>query len=162
MTNSKFKANLGSDIMITSEFGEYLLGYYLVKKGCFVVRANTEGCDLFVMDKTGIVFKNKKNKMIGIEVKTRQNPSTSFMWDGYNTSISQKEWNFKSYLAIVTPKDIILIPFELIKSKRIKTDRGAISISKIKRLKFNQKLKNKIIILDWKMPIENKNKKNSR
>lgn len=160
MVNYKFKDNLGSDLMITSEFGEYLLGYYLVKKGCFVVRANTEGCDLFVMDKKGDVFKKKKNSMVGIEVKTRQNFAPSFMWDSFNTLLSKKEWNFKPYLAIITPKEIAIIPVELTKSRRIQTKRGAISLSKIKNLRFNQKFRNKIILLDWRIPIENKMIKN--
>ena len=154
-----FKANLGSDLMITSDFGEALVGYYLVKKDLFVVRANTEGCDLFVLDKKGIVFKNRKNKnrMIGIEVKTRQSNSPSFKFDGWNLSYSSKKWNFEPYLSIVTRNEILIIPLYLCKSRKIRTGKRRISLPRIRKLKKNPKFKSKVILLEWKPPELKKN-----
>ena len=65
------KANLriGSDALLSGEFGESFVAYLLSKNDIEVVKVNTVGFDLFAIDSAEKIF--PRNEIVGISVKTR-------------------------------------------------------------------------------------------
>lgn len=120
---SESNKNIGSQAMLSGDFGESFVAYLLSKEEINVVRASTVGFDLFAVDKKGKFF--PKNKIIGISVKARISKSHDKFVPtipvGFSKiSSSMKIWGIDSFIALVIGSkdkkfDVFLIPFGLIK-----------------------------------------------
>jgi len=93
----------GIDELVSGDFGELLVSYYLVKKKLHVIVAKSEGFDLLVNDTRGLLF--EKDKLIGISVKTRQKRSLCLDLDIASDKLKRatKIWKFIPYFCYVTP-----------------------------------------------------------
>ena len=85
---------------IVGNFGEYVLAFYLAKKGINVIRADTHFFDLIVKDTSGRVF--KKNDIIGISVKFRDRTLTTstctIPYKEFESVVKfGKKWKFEPY-----------------------------------------------------------------
>ena len=65
----KTNPRIGSEAMLSGDFGESFIAYLLSKEGIEVARASTVGFDLFAIDADGEIF--PKDKIVGISVKAR-------------------------------------------------------------------------------------------
>jgi hypothetical protein len=95
---------IGSEAMLSGEFGESFIAYLLSKEGIDVVRANTVGFDLFAIDTNGKIL--PKDKIIGISVKAR----ISKLHKSFKPTIpigsakvlsSMRTWHVDAWIAIV-------------------------------------------------------------
>jgi len=141
---SIFADNIGIDLMVSGDFGELLLAYYFAKQKLHVIVAKSAGFDLLVKDPMGKIF--KKNKLIGISVKTRQQNSFSLDLDKdiFKLERAAKVWDFIPYFCFVTPHEAWVFPLKVASDRRVRTKVGRVSLSKIKKLK-----KVKRLHFDW-------------
>lgn len=137
---SEFYRNIGSQAMLSGDFGESFVAYLLSKEGINVVRASTVGFDLFVIDRKGKFF--PKNKIIGISVKARISKShnkfvPTIPVGSSKINSSMKIWGIDSFIALVIGSkdkkfDVFLVPFSLIKKLGGGLKRSdVVSVSKI-------------------------------
>jgi hypothetical protein len=100
ITNPK----IGSEAIVTGEFGESLVAFLLSKKGIDVAKAGTVGFDLFAIDAVGRIF--PKGKIVGISVKTRFGKKHG----SFRPTIpigsakivqAQKTWDIDAWVAVV-------------------------------------------------------------
>lgn len=66
---------IGSEAILSADFGESFIAYLLSKEGIDVVRANSVGFDLIAIDSDGKIF--PKKRYICISVKTRVSKSSN-------------------------------------------------------------------------------------
>jgi hypothetical protein len=134
----------GIDELVSSDFGELLVSYYLVKKKLHVIVAKSEGFDLLVNDTRGLFF--EKDRLIGINVKTRQKRSLCLdLTKSYEKlKRAAKIWKFAPYFCFVSPHEVILFPADLSKDSRVKTGANLVSSSRLKQLKDKR-----VIYFQW-------------
>lgn len=123
--------NIGSQAMLSGDFGESFIAYLLSKEGINVVRASTVGFDLFAIDKTGKLL--PKNKIVGISVKARISKShnkfiPTIPIGSEKVKISTKIWNVIPFVGIVIGSknkklDCFLAPFGLVEGMRGRSKR---------------------------------------
>ncbi len=134
----------GIDELVSGDFGELLVSYYLVKKKLHVIVAKSEGFDLLVNDTRGLFF--EKDTLIGISVKTRQKRSLcldlTIAYDKLKSAA--RIWKFAPFFCFVTPIEVILFPADISKDNRAKTGANLISSAKLKNLKDKR-----IIYFKW-------------
>ena len=142
MTKGKtgFAENIGTDVMVSGDFGELLLAYYFVKKKLHVIIAQSVGFDLLVKDKKGVIL--PKNKLIGISVKTRQQKSYSIdlRSDRIKLKKASKIWKFIPYFCFISPLEAVIFPLNAAFIKYAKTDTGWISLPRLKKIKSDKKI----------------------
>lgn len=83
----KTNPKIGSEAMLSADFGESFIAYLLSKEGIDVIRASSVGFDLFAIDTVGKLF--PKDKLICISVKAR---------------ISKRQKNYKPTIPISSEK----------------------------------------------------------
>ena len=134
----------GIDELVSGDFGELLVSYYLVKKKLHVIVAKSEGFDLLVNDTRGLLF--EKDKLIGISVKTRQKRSLCLDLDIASDKLKRaaKIWKFIPYFCYVTPSEVIIFPADLAKDSRVMTGANLVSSARLKTIKDNR-----IIYFQW-------------
>lgn len=148
----KYDANIGEDVKISGDFGESLLAYYFVKNKLHVIMARTVGFDLIIKDPNGKIL--PKNKLIAINIKSRQSKSFSLRLekDMKNLEKSSKIWGLMPYFGFVTPEEVKIFPLKLAKEcKEIKTKANMISFPKLKRLNSKE-----LISFKWEIKEDNK------
>jgi hypothetical protein len=134
----------GIDELVSGDFGELLVSYYLVKKRLHVIVAKSEGFDLLVNDTEGLLF--AKDRLIGISVKTRQKSSLCL-----NVGIASEKllraakiWKFVPYFCFVTTRDVTIFPAELARDPRVKTGANLVSTARLRALKDSR-----IVYFQW-------------
>ncbi len=134
----------GVDELVSGDFGELLVSYYLVKRKVHVIVAKSEGFDLLVNDTRGFIF--EKDRLTGISVKTRQKNSICLdMGKAFEKlKIAAKIWKFLPYFCFVTPREVIIFPAVMVKDNRIKTGANLVSFARLKALKDKR-----IIYFEW-------------
>lgn len=134
----------GVDELVSGDFGELLVSYYLVKKRLHVIVAKSEGFDLLINDTKGFLF--EKDKLIGISVKTRQKSSLCLdLRKAYDKLKNAAEvWKFMPYFCFVTPREVIIFPADMVKDHRVKTGANLVSSARLKTLKDKR-----IIYFEW-------------
>jgi hypothetical protein len=130
----------GIDELVSGEFGELLVSYYLVKKKVHVIVAKSEGFDLLVNDRNGLFF--EKDKLIGICVKTRQKHSICLdLSIAYEKLMRASEiWKFEPYFCFVTPREVLIFPSDFAKDSRATTNSNLVSSARLRHIK-NKKIK---------------------
>ncbi len=132
------------DELVSGDFGELLVSYYLVKKKLHVIVAKSEGFDLLVNDTRGLFF--EKDRLIGISVKTRQKRSICLDLHIASEKLHRaaKIWKFIPYFCFVTPRDVTIFPAELARDARVKTGARLVSSARLRALKDRR-----IIYFKW-------------
>jgi len=146
----------GIDELVSGDFGELLVSYYLVKKKLHVIVAKSEGFDLLVNDTTGFLF--EKDSLMGMCVKTRQKRSVCLnLGIAYEKLLrASKIWKFNPYFCFVTPGEVIIFPAEIAKDSRVKTGANLVSFARLKKLK-----EKRIIYFKWEIKERISGKKGS-
>jgi|GEM_PF-4967346 len=134
----------GVDELVSGDFGELLVSYYLVKRKVHVIVAKSEGFDLLVNDANGFLF--EKDRLIGISVKTRQKGSLCLdLRKAYSRlRTAAKIWKFVPYFCFVMPREVIIFPAEMTKDTGVKTGANLVSSARLKTLKDKR-----IIYFEW-------------
>ncbi len=100
ITNPK----IGSESLLSTDFGESFIAYLLSKEGVDVVRASSVGFDILAVDTAGRIF--PKNRIVCISVKARISKSQK----NYRPTIpigskkllaAKKIWNAVAWVGIV-------------------------------------------------------------
>lgn len=130
--------------MVSGEFGEALLAYYLVKKGLHVIFARTVGFDLLVHDKKGTIF--NKGTTLAISVKSRKSKSFSMNLEKDIEKLGKqcKIWGFKPYFGFVTPTEAIIFPMSVANIERVRTLSGRVSFPLLKQI-----VSSRIVDFEW-------------
>ena len=136
----------GIDELVSGDFGELLVSYYLVKKKLHVIIAKSEGFDLLVNDTKGLLF--EKDRLVGISVKTRQKRSLCLDLEIASEKLKRaaKIWKFIPYFCFVTPREVIIFPLQMANDSRVKTEANLISFARLKRIKDKR-----IIYFGWEI-----------
>lgn len=100
----KTNPRIGSEAMLSGDFGESFIAYLLSKEGIEVVRASTVGFDLFAIDHNGTIF--PKDKMIGISAKARisksqKNYKPTIPVGSEKIEASMRCWHVPAWIGIV-------------------------------------------------------------
>lgn len=134
----------GMDELVSADFGELLVSYYLVKKKLHVIIAKSEGFDLLVNDTRGLFF--EKDRLVGINVKTRQKRSICLDLRTATEKLHRaaKIWKFIPYFCFVTPRDVTIFPADLARDTRVRTGAHLISSARLRSLKDKR-----IIYFKW-------------
>jgi hypothetical protein len=134
----------GIDELVSADFGELLVSYYLVKKKLHVIVAKSEGFDLLVNDTRGLFF--EKDRLIGISVKTRQKRSLCLDLRIASEKLHRaaRIWKFIPYFCFVTPRDVTIFPAELVRDERVKTGAHLVSSARLRGLKDKR-----VIYFQW-------------
>lgn len=132
------------DELVSNDFGKLLVSYYLVKKGLHVIIAKSEGFDMLVNDRKGLIF--EKDKPVGINVKTRQKNSPCLDMDIPIVKLKNAAsiWKFLPYFCFVTPHEVLIFPMEFAQDKRIKTKTALVSFARLRQLRDKR-----IIYFSW-------------
>lgn len=122
---------IGSEAILSGDFGESFVAYLLSKEGIDVVRANTVGFDLFAIDSKGKIF--PKKKIVGISVKARISKSSksfkpTIPVGSRKISAAKKTWNTEAWVGIVIGGkdkkfDVFVFPFKELSKLRGKAKR---------------------------------------
>jgi len=119
----KTNARVGSEAMLSGDFGESFIAYLLSKEGIEVVRASTVGFDLFAIDSNGAIF--PKDKIVGISVKARisklhKNYKPTIPVGSEKIEASMKTWHVPAWIGIVVGSkerklEAFIFPYEELK-----------------------------------------------
>ncbi|MCW3985145.1 MAG: hypothetical protein NWE91_01880 [Candidatus Bathyarchaeota archaeon] len=142
---------IGSQAMLSGEFGESFIAYLLSKEDVDVVRASTVGIDLFAIDSLGKIF--PKREIVGISVKARiskqhKNFKPTIPIGSKKVLAAEKTWGIAAWIGIVVgSKDKTLAAFVFpfkdlpaLRGKAVREDVVAVSelykdtTKKVKRL----------------------------
>ena len=100
----KTNPKIGSEALLSADFGESFIAYLLSKEGIDVVRASSVGFDLFAIDSIGKVF--PKNKIVCVSVKARiskrhKNYRPTIPIGSRKLLAAKKIWNVETWVGIV-------------------------------------------------------------
>jgi hypothetical protein len=136
----------GIDELVSGDFGELLVSYYLIKKKLHVIVAKSEGFDLLLNDTKGLLF--EKDRLVGISVKTRQKGSVCLDLEIASEKLKRaaRIWKFAPYFCFVTPREVILFPLQIANDSRVKTEANLVSFARLKRIRDKR-----IVYFKWEI-----------
>jgi hypothetical protein len=115
---------IGSEAIITGDFGESFIAYLLSKEGIEVARASIIGFDLFAIDANGTIF--PKDTIVGISVKARiskshKNFKPTIPVGSDKIRASMRIWHVPAWIGIVVGSmerklEAFVFPFEELKN----------------------------------------------
>ena len=122
----KSNPRIGSEAMVTGDFGESFIAYLLSKEGIEVARASIVGFDLFVIDSKGTIF--PKDKIVGISVKARiskkhKNFVPTISMGSKKIEDSMRIWHVPAWIGVVVGSkemklEAYVFPYEELKNLR--------------------------------------------
>jgi hypothetical protein len=119
----KTNPRIGSEAMLSGDFGESFIAYLLSKEGIEVARASIVGFDLFAIDANGTIF--PKDKIVGISVKARisklhKNYKPTIPVGSEKIEASMSRWHVPAWIGIVVGSkerklEAFVFPYEELK-----------------------------------------------
>jgi hypothetical protein len=120
----KTNPRIGSEAMLSGDFGESFIAYLLSKEGIEVARASTVGFDIFAIDANGKIF--PKDKIVGISVKARiskthKNYKPTIPIGSKKIEIAMNRWHVPAWIGIVVGSkdrklEAFIFPYEELES----------------------------------------------